>query len=127
MGQSEVLRMRRDLSGMTEAPRWPDGVVPATLGPRPDKKRVQAAHGVLAAGFWEGGGGAPIFRQWWQALRRGEAFDPALVFIAGEGADVIGMAHCWTSAFLKDLAVHPRARVLAAFKAFAARGASISR
>jgi hypothetical protein len=88
---------------------------------------VQAAHGVLAAGFWEGGGGAPIFRQWWQALRRGEEFDPALVFIAVEGADVIGMAHCWTSAFLKDLAVHPRARVLAAFNAFAARGASISR
>jgi predicted N-acetyltransferase YhbS len=96
---------------------------------------VQAAHGVLAAGFWEGGGGAPIFRQWWQALRRGEEFDPALVFIAVEGADVIGMAHCWTSAFLKDLTVDPRARgrgvgrarVLAAFNAFAACGASISR
>ena len=42
------------------------------------------------------------------------------------------MAQCWTSAFIKDLAVHPRARrrgvgralMLMAFHAFAKRGAT---
>ena len=93
MGQNQVLRVRRDLSGITKATLWPHGIMPATLGPEPDRKLVQAAHGVLAAGFREGGGGAPIFRQWWQALRRDEGFDPARVFVAVEGTDVIAMAH----------------------------------
>jgi len=131
MGPNNLLRMRCDLSGAIESPQWPNAVVLATLGARPDKKLAQAAHGILEAGFWEGGGGAPTFRKWWKALRKDDEFDPDLVFLAMEGADVIGMAHCWTSAFVKDLAVHPRARrrgvgralMLSIFKAFAARGA----
>jgi len=127
MAQSQVLRMRRDLSGAIEVLPWPDGVVLETLDRKPDKRLVQAAHGVLEAGFWEGGGGAPIFRQWWKALHKDEEFDPELVFLALEGAEVIGVAQCWTSAFVKDLAVHPcarrrgvgRALMLAAFHAFA--------
>lgn len=126
-----VLRLRRDLAGPREAPLPPAGVLLATLGPKPAKKLTQAAHGVLEAGFWDGGGGAPIFRQWWKALRKDTEFDPNLVFLAIDGADVIGMAQCWTSAFVKDLAVHPRARrrgvgralMLTVFDAFAARGA----
>jgi ribosomal protein S18 acetylase RimI-like enzyme len=132
MAQTFVLRMRRDLGGDIEQPVWPAGVAVRTLGARPEKKLVQAAHAVLEAGFWEGGGGAPIFRQWWKALRKDDEFDPALVFLAMEGADVIGMAQCWTSSFVKDLAVHPAARrrgigralMLHAFHAFAQRGAA---
>lgn len=128
----DVLWMRRDLSGPLETPQWPQGVVLFTLGRNPEKRLVQAAHGVLEAGFWEGGGGAPIFRHWWKALSKDKEFDPELVFIAMEGAEVVGMAQCWTSAFVKDLAVHPRARrrgvgralMLAAFHAFAERGAN---
>jgi ribosomal protein S18 acetylase RimI-like enzyme len=131
MVRNAVLRMRRDLAGAIERPVWPAGVVVRTLGAKPEKELVQAAHAVLEAGFWEGGGGAPIFRQWWKALRKDEEFDPALVFLAMEGAEVIGLAQCWTSAFVKDLAVHPRARrrgigralMLHAFQVFADRGA----
>lgn len=132
MAESFVLRMRRELSGEIEAPRWPAGVSVQTLGSKPDRRLVQAAHAVLEAGFWEGGGGAPIFRQWWNAIRKDDEFDPTLVFIAVEGAEVVGMAQCWTSAFVKDLAVHPHARrrglgralMLTAFQAFARRDAS---
>lgn len=132
MADGVVLRMRRELSGAQERPVWPAGVSARTLGAKPDRKLAQAAHGVLEAGFWEGGGGAPIFRQWWNALRKDEEFDPGLVFIAMEAGEVIGLAQCWTSAFVKDLAVHPRARrrglgralMLTAFHAFAQRGAS---
>ena len=131
MAQAFVLRMRRDLDAPIEQPAWPPGVTLRRLGAKPEKKLVQAAHAVLEAGFWEGGGGAPIFRQWWRSLRRDEEFDPALVFLAMEGEDVIGMAQCWTSAFVKDLAVHPRARrrgigralMLSVFHVVAERGA----
>ena len=132
MGQHFVLRMRRELSGDIEQPAWPTGVICRTLAPKPDKRDAKAAHAVLEAGFWEGGGGAPIFRKWWPQLRRDSEFDPALLFLAIEGKDVIGMAQCWTSAFIKDLAVHPRVRnrgigralMLTTFHAFAKRGVS---
>ena len=132
MAQTFVLRMRRDLSGPVEPAEWPPGVMMRTLGAKPDKKLVQAAHAVLEAGFWEGGGGAPIFRQWWKALRKDDEFDPALVFLAMEEETVLGMAQCWTSSFIKDLAGHPAARrrglgralMLAVFQAFQQRGAT---
>lgn len=132
MAKHYVLRMRRDLLEPLEPPVWPAGVTVRTLGPKPDRKDAKAAHAVLESGFWEGGGGAPVFPRWWKALRRDPEFDPAFLFLAVEGGDVVGMAQCWTSAFVKDLAVHPRARrrgigralMLTAFDAFAKRGAS---
>lgn len=132
MAEAQVLRMRRELSREPEKPRLPRGFSFLSLGQKPDKKLVEAAHAVLEAGYWEGGGGAPIFRQWWKAVRKDKEFDPALVFLARDAGGIVGMAQCWTSAFVKDLAVHPRARrqgvgralMLTAFDAFAHRGAA---
>lgn len=131
MTHASILRLRRDLGGLLPEPRWPPGVSVSTLPPRPDPRLVKAVHAVLEAGFWEGGGGAPAYRQWWRSLRTDSEFDPTLVFIAKDADGVVGMAQCWTSAFVKDLAVHPRARrrgigaalMLAAFHAFRIRGA----
>lgn len=132
MAHTFVLRMRRELSGEIEQPRFPAWVAVKTLARKPDRQEAKAAHSVLEAGFWEGGGGAPNFRQWWNALRKDDEFDPALVFLAIDREGVAGMAQCWTSAFIKDIAVHPRARkqgigralMLTAFHAFAKRGAT---
>ena len=132
MAKHYVLRMRRDLLEPVEAPVWPVGVTVRTLGAKPDRNDAKAAHSVLESGFWEGGGGAPIFPRWWKALRKDSEFDPALVFLAFEDGQVVGMAQCWTSAFVKDLAVQPRARrrgigralMLSTFEAFAKRGAA---
>jgi ribosomal protein S18 acetylase RimI-like enzyme len=123
-----VLRMRRELGGVIEQPVWPEGVHCRALG----KGDTKAAHAVLSAGFWEGGGGAPMFKQWWSQLRKDSEFDPALFFLAVDREGVAGLAQCWASAFVKDLAVHPRVRrqgigralMLTAFQAFAVRGAS---
>lgn len=123
-----VLRMRRELGGATERPVWPEGTHSRALG----KDDAKAAHAVLSAGFWEGGGGAPMFKQWWSQLSKDPEFDPALFFLAVDREGVVGLAQCWTSTFVKDLAVHPRARrrgigralMLTAFQAFAVRGAS---
>lgn len=122
-----VLRMRRELGGRLPAAQWPAGVTVKTL----EKRDARAAHDVLAAGYWEGGGGAPKFRQWWTQLNKDSEFDPALCFLAVDADGVCGLAQCWTSAFVKDLAVHPRARrrgiaralMLTVFEAFDARRA----
>lgn len=132
MPQAFVLLMRRELDGPIEPPSWPAGVSVQTLGAKPDQKLLKAAHAVLEPGYWEGGGGAPIFRKWWNALRKDAEYDPALVFIATDGEGIAGLAQCWTSSFVKDLAVAPRMRrkglgralMLAAFSEFARRGAA---
>ena len=60
--------------------------------------------------IWEGGGGAPNFGKWWSQLRKDPEFDPALCFLAADHEGVIGIAQCWTTDFVKDIAVDPRAR-----------------
>ena len=132
MAQSYILRMRKDLTGIIEQPLLPAGVGLKKLGPNPNMALVKGMHGVLEAGYWVGGGGAPIFPQWWKALRKDYEFDPALVLLAVDADGVVGMAQCWKSAFVKDLAVHPRARrsgvgralMLAVFHEFAGRSAT---
>ena len=49
--------------------------------------------------------GGPAF------LRDDDEFAPDLCFLAlNERQDVVGVAQCWTGAFIKDLVVHPLAR-----------------
>jgi ribosomal protein S18 acetylase RimI-like enzyme len=120
--------MQRDLGGAIEAPAWPDGVRLRAF----DKGDARAVHSVLESGYWDGGGGAEKFSRWWPKLRKDVAFDPALILLAVDGEGVVGVAHCLTSASVKDIAVHPRERrrglgralMLTAFGAFAARGAA---
>lgn len=125
-----VLLMRRELpvdADSLEPPQWPSGVACRTL--RDDDAR--AAHTLLASAYWQGGGGVPDFRRWWSQLRKDAEFDPALCFVAADAQGLVGVAQCWTSAFVKDLAVAERARrkglgralMLTAFRAFAERGA----
>ncbi len=113
-------------------PRWPQWVALKTLSRRLDKKEAMAAHAVLEAGFWEGGGGAPIFRQWWNALRKDDEFDPSLVFLVMDREGVAAMAQCWTvrihrrispSIRAHDVRVSARALMLTVFNEFAKRGA----
>ena len=119
--------MRRELCGPLEEPVWPEGARLRRLANVHDAK---AAHAVLQSGFWEGGGGAVAFPRWWSAVRKHTAFDPGLFFIAEDRTGVVGLAHCWTSAVVKDLVVHARVRrhglgralMLTAFRTFAARG-----
>jgi len=126
-----VLRMRRDLSAPVGEPYWPAGIRIRTLNQK-DKKDVAAAHAVLQSSYYEGGGGAPALKKWWPKLKKDKEFDPALCFIAEDAEGVVGICQCWTSNFIKDVAVHPRVRrrglgralMLTAFGAFKTRGAA---
>ena len=103
----EAIRLRRDLKAPTKRPNWPKAVVVRTLQP-PDATSI---HALLNLGAAEYGGEATSFDDWWASLSTNPEFDPALCFLAvDEDQKILGVAQCWTSAYLKDLAVHPEAR-----------------
>ncbi len=102
-----TLRLRRELDGSLQPPHWPDGVAVRTLLPAD----APVIHRLLEAAYAHGGGSVAGFERWWEALRADDEFDPSLCFLAVDEDDgLLGVAQCWTSAFLKDLAVHPEAR-----------------
>ncbi|RYE83204.1 MAG: N-acetyltransferase [Hyphomicrobiales bacterium] len=120
--------MRRELAGPVPAPVWPAGygLAPFAIADLP------AHHALLALGYSLGGGRVPPFEDWRAALLADSGFDPALVFVAKDARGAVAaICLCWSSAFIKDLVVHPSARRLGlgeallrqAFLAFAARGA----
>lgn len=120
--------MRRDLREPLDAPVWPEGVRLQRFA----AEQAAAVHDLLATAYADGGGSVAPFSAWWSSLAADAEFDPELVFVArGAGARVVGAAQCWTSAFVKDLAVHPdyrrrglgRALLLHAFGEFKRRGA----
>jgi ribosomal protein S18 acetylase RimI-like enzyme len=105
---SLILRMRKDLSAPQPAPVWHAGVRLARIG----EARPDALHAILAGAYANGFGIVPPApAEWWTSLTADSEFDPALVFVAVDSTDApIGLAQCWTSGFVKDLAVLPQWR-----------------
>lgn len=120
--------MRRSLAAPFPDPIWPDGI---RLVPF-EEQHALAAHALLAEAYSIGGGAVPSrFVDWWTVTSTDEEFDPTLCFVAlDETGGMAGFALCWTSSFLKDIAVAPEHRrkgvgealLLAAFAALKARG-----
>lgn len=99
---STNLRLVRDLTGPPIAAHWPAGVRPvpfsATLAPR--------AHALLKAAYANDFGRVPEhFEAWWATTRHDPEFDAALCFCALADDELAGFALCWTSGFVKDIAV----------------------
>jgi ribosomal protein S18 acetylase RimI-like enzyme len=122
--------LRIDLSAPLPAPVWPPGTGPACFDP---DQHARAVHDVLRGAYTPEEGGVAPFEAWWEALRQDSEYDPALVFLAHDrGGQTVGFAQCWTSAFVKDLAVSQawrrkgvgRALLLQAFACFRERGAA---
>src|SRR3954470_14538955 len=108
-----VLRMRRSLRDPVPEPVWPTGI---GLVPFDPDRHAAKVHALLVAAYvqgggYQGGGYVEPFAIWWPSLTQDAEYDPALCFVAAdEGGDILGVAQCWTSAFVKDLAVSPSAR-----------------
>lgn len=102
-----VQRMRRELTEAVARPICPAGYRVRTFA----AGDAPAVHRLLELGYAEGGGHVGTFEDWWPSLRDDDEFAPDLCFVAvGERQDIAGVAQCWTSAFIKDLVVHPLAR-----------------
>ena len=100
-------RLRRDLTEAVAQPNWPPGygVRRFTADDAP------TVHHLLEVGYAQGGGHVGAFEDWWPSLRDDDEFATDLCFLAvDERHNIVGVAQCWTSAFVKDLVVHPLAR-----------------
>ncbi|MBM6580878.1 GNAT family N-acetyltransferase [Microvirga sp. BT689] len=108
MAERLVLRMRRSLVEPVAESAWPTGIRPIPFEP---DRHAQKVHALLVEAYSRGGGYVEPFAIWWPSLRDDSEYDPALVFIAANERDeIVGVAQCWTSAFVKDLAVAPALR-----------------
>jgi len=125
-GPNDV-RLRRMLGGALQTPVWPDGFSLRTFEPAD----ASDAHALLTRVFDDGADGS--FEEWWARVSGDAEFDPELFFVVHDASgQLAAIALCWTSAFLKDLAVDPGARRLGVgealmshvFSVFQARGAA---
>lgn len=125
-----VLRMRRSLEEPVSQPVWPSGI---RIVPFEPERHAPEIHALLVAAYAKGGGYVEPLAIWWPSLENDTEYDPALCFVAAdERGRVVGVAQCWTSAFIKDLAVSPNRRgqglgsalILEALRAFKQRGAA---
>ncbi|KQZ87158.1 acetyltransferase [Mesorhizobium sp. Root157] len=121
------VRLRKPLSDPLDLPRWPQGFAPRAFQPAD----AALLHALLAEVFDDGTDGP--FETWWPRICGDADFDPALCFLVCDGGGrLAGAALCWTSAFVKDLAVAEQARgkgigealMRHVFQTFRARGAS---
>lgn len=122
---ASYLRLRKYLDAAPAAVTWPGGIKPAPFG-AVDPRRI---HAVLDAAF---PGLVAGCDDWYGNLIHDSEFDAALCVPAvTEDGSVAGFIQCWTSNFIKDLAVAPAYRrtglgtalMRHAFALFAARGA----
>jgi ribosomal protein S18 acetylase RimI-like enzyme len=101
---ANVLRFRRDLLDPVNPPIWPVGVHLADF----TLSDAAEVHALMSLGYADGGGAVGDYSSWWESLSSDGEFDPALCFIARcSSGSLVGVAQCWTSAFVKDLVVHP--------------------
>lgn len=121
--------MRRLLDEPVSQPVWPKGI---RIVPFEPERHAPEIHALLVAAYAQGGGYVEPLSIWWPSLKGDTEYDPGLCFIAAdEEGRIVGVAQCWTSAFLKDLAVNPNRRgqglgsalILEALQAFRQRGA----
>jgi ribosomal protein S18 acetylase RimI-like enzyme len=114
--------MRRNLAEVAPAIDWPTGV--QLIDYRPEL--AQAVHRLMELGYRDGGGRVPALERWQQNFETDPEYDPALCFVALDAEGVVAVCQCWTSAYIKNLVVHPRAQrrglgralLLHAFKVF---------
>lgn len=98
--------MRRNLAEVVPAVAWPEGIFLSEYRP----ELAEAVHHLMERGYLEGGGRVPALDVWQQRFETDPEYDPSLCFIALDAEGIVGVCQCWTSAYIKNLVVHPRAQ-----------------
>jgi ribosomal protein S18 acetylase RimI-like enzyme len=118
--------MRRDLTQPANGAQWP---APLRLTEF-SIENARAVHQLLVLGRSFGGGRVADFTTWLDAFDNDPEFDRQLCFAVEDPQGIVAVAQCWTSAFIRNLVVHPRAQrcglgltlLAEVFDAFRARG-----
>ena len=107
-GRTEgYLLLRRPIVAPSPGISLPEGV---TLVPL-DAADAPLVHRLLKAAYASGFGTVPeSVLAWWKLVTTDSEFDRNLATVARAGDEVIGFCLCWTSGFVKDLAVDARWR-----------------
>lgn len=98
----QAFRLRKDLDRPISPPEWPQGFSCRTL----QAEDAHPIHDVMDEAYIDGRG-VPDFDHWWMRFSGDSEFDASLCFLVFHEEKLVAVALCWTSAFLKDLAVHP--------------------
>lgn len=98
--------MRRDLKRPIPAVHWPDAMQSVAFNDR----NAAAVHQLFILGTALGGGHVAEFDTWLAGFKTDPEFDPALCLVVEDSLGVVAVAQCWTSAFIRNLVVHPRAQ-----------------
>jgi len=106
VAQAYCLLLRRELAGPLAPCAWPAGISLTSYQPA----MAEAVHQLLEAGYRQGGGQVSALATWRERFERDPEYDPQLCFIASDAQGLVGVIQCWTSAYIKHLVVHPRAR-----------------
>ncbi len=108
MAEDFCFLMRRNLAEAVPEITWPQGIVLTQYRP----ESAEAIHRLMEQGFEEGGGRVPALEVWQQRFETDPEYDPTLCFVALDADGIVGVCQCWTSAYIKNLVVHPRAQRL---------------
>jgi ribosomal protein S18 acetylase RimI-like enzyme len=98
--------MRRDLTETVPAAQWPTGLQLTHYHP----ELGAAVHQLMELGYRDGGGRVPRLDLWQLGFETDPEYDPDLCFVVLDAEGVVAVCQCWTSAYVKDLVVHGRAR-----------------
>lgn len=98
--------MRRPLGQPLDVPELPGTLRRSDLS----AANAQAVHQLLVLGQAQGGGRVLDFSRWLDAFDHDPECDRQLCFVLEDALGIVAVAHCWTSAFIRNLVVHPRAR-----------------
>lgn len=123
----EIWRMRRSLALPIPAAAWPAGVRVTPFS----EPAARATHALLEECYAAGGGEVDPYEEWHCRFTEDAEFDASACVLAWRGPELVGAALCWSSAFIKDLCVHPSLRrrglgtafVAEVLRRFAGRGA----
>ncbi|UZE30098.1 GNAT family N-acetyltransferase [Pseudomonas asplenii] len=125
MSRCHCLLLRKDLDGLLEVPQWPADIRLEALHP----EQMEAVHALLIQAH-DDDLEIEDFSNWRERFTCDAEFDPSLCLLAMDEQGLVGVAQCWTSAYIKDLVVHPRRRgeglgqalLRHTFQVFASRG-----
>lgn len=97
--------MRRDLFQLPPPHAWPAHISLAafTLADAPQ------AHALLQLAYADDGR-MPDYACWVDAWQKDPEYEPALCFTLRDDLGIVGLIQGWTSAYIKDLVIHPRVR-----------------
>ena len=99
-------RMSRKLDTAIIPPVWPGGISLVNF----TENNALQAYQLLQLPDQDTANDKTTFIDWWTALTSDGEYDPSLCFLIYDEIGLVGFAQCWTSAFIKDLVIHPRRR-----------------